>query len=56
LASHHLSEDEYQVEMEPASPPVNALLTLVGQIEAALIGLVNLPIGTSLIAVGQKPK
>ncbi|MCL4303944.1 MAG: methyltransferase domain-containing protein, partial [Anaerolineae bacterium] len=56
LASHHLSEDEYQVEMEPASPPVNALLTLVGKIEAALIGLVNLPIGTSLIAVGQKPK
>jgi SAM-dependent methyltransferase len=56
LASHHLSEDEYQVEMEPASPPVNAVLTLVGKIEAALIGLVNLPIGTSLIAVGQKPK
>lgn len=56
LASHHLSEDEYQVEMEPASPPVNALLTLVGKIEAALIGLINLPIGTSLIAVGQKPK
>lgn len=56
LASHHLSEEEYQVEMEPASPPINALLTLVGKIEAALIGLVNLPIGTSLIAVGQKPK
>lgn len=56
LASHHLSEDEYQVEMEPASPPVNTLLTLVGKIEAALIGYVNLPIGTSLIAVGQKPK
>jgi SAM-dependent methyltransferase len=56
LASHHLSEDEYQVEMEPASPPVNALLTLAGKIEAALIGRVNLPIGTSLIAVGQKPK
>lgn len=56
LASHHLSEDEYQVEMEPASPPVNALLTLVGKIEATLLGLVNLPIGTSLIAVGQKPK
>ena len=56
LASHHLSEEEYQVEMEPASPPVNAVLTVVGKVEAALIGHVNLPIGTSLIAVGQKPK
>jgi SAM-dependent methyltransferase len=54
LASHHLHEDEYQVEMEPASPPVNALLTWVGRVEAALIRRVNLPIGTSLIAVGQK--
>jgi hypothetical protein len=41
--------------MEPASPPVNTLLTWVGQIEAALIARLNLPIGTSLIAVGQKP-
>jgi hypothetical protein len=55
LASHHLDEEEYQVEMEPASAPVNTLLTWVGQIEAALIRQVNLPIGTSLIAVGQKP-
>ena len=55
LASHHLDEEEYQVEMEPASPPVNAVLTVVGQVEAALIRRVNLPIGTSLIAVGQKP-
>jgi SAM-dependent methyltransferase len=55
LASHHLDEEEYQVEMEPASPPVNTLLTWVGQIEAALIARLNLPIGTSLIAVGQKP-
>jgi SAM-dependent methyltransferase len=56
LASHHLDEEEYQVEMEPASPPVNAVLTLVGKIEATLISQFNLPIGTSLIAVGQKPK
>ena len=55
LASHHLDKEEYQVEMEPASPPVNAVLTLVGRIEAALIGGLDLPIGTSLIAVGQKP-
>jgi len=56
LASHHLDEEEYQVEMEPASPPVNAVLTLVGKIEATLISQFNLPIGTSLIAVGQKPE
>jgi ubiquinone/menaquinone biosynthesis C-methylase UbiE len=55
LASHHLDQEEYQVEMEPASPPVNTLLTWVGQIEAMLISRINLPIGTSLIAVGQKP-
>lgn len=55
LASHHVSEEEYQVEMEPASPPVNAVLTAVGKVEAALIRHVNLPVGTSLIAVGQKP-
>jgi ubiquinone/menaquinone biosynthesis C-methylase UbiE len=54
LASHHLDEAEYQVEMEPASPPVNAALTFVGQVEAALIRWVNLPVGTSLIVVGQK--
>ncbi|HEX9924173.1 MAG TPA: methyltransferase domain-containing protein [Anaerolineae bacterium] len=54
LASHHLDEAEYQVEMEPASPPVNAVLTLVGQVEAGLIRFVNLPMGTSLIAVGEK--
>lgn len=56
LASHHLDEEEYQVEMEPASPSVNAVLTVVGQVEAGLIRYVNLPVGTSLIAVGEKIK
>ena len=56
LASHHIDQEEYQVEMEPASPPVNAILTLVGKVEAGLIRFVNLPVGTSLIAVGEKPK
>ncbi len=54
LRSHHTSADEYQVEMEPASPPVNAALTLVGRVEAALLRAVNLPWGTSLIALAQK--
>ena len=34
LASHHIDEEEYQVEMEPASPPVNAVLTMIGKVEA----------------------
>jgi SAM-dependent methyltransferase len=55
LASHHLNQNEYQVEMEPASAPVNAVLTLVGQVEAALIRRINLPIGVSLVAAAQKP-
>jgi len=54
LASHHVSQEEYQVEMEPASPVVNAILTAVGQVEAALMQRVELPVGTSLIAVAQK--
>jgi SAM-dependent methyltransferase len=54
LASHHLSEDEYQVEMEPASPPVNFVLTIVGWVEAQLLRLVSLPVGTSIIAIAEK--
>lgn len=56
LASHHVSAEEYQVEMEPASPLVNSVLTVVGKVEAQLIRRVDLPWGTSLIAVGQKPE
>ncbi len=54
LASHHLSQDEYQVEMEPASPPVNLILTGVGWVEAQLLRRVNLPIGTSMIVIAEK--
>ncbi|MCX7670574.1 MAG: class I SAM-dependent methyltransferase [Anaerolineae bacterium] len=44
LASPHFDEDAYQVEMEPASPLVNALLTQVGKLEAALLRHVALPL------------
>jgi SAM-dependent methyltransferase len=54
LASHHLSQDEYQVEMEPASPPVNAVLTVVGWMEAQVLRLLSLPVGTSIIAIAEK--
>ena len=54
LASHHLSEDQYQVEMEPTSPPVNAVLSAVGWLEAQLLRRVSLPVGTSIIALARK--
>ncbi len=54
LTSHHFDQEEYQVEMEPAAPVVNTILTAVGQVEAALIRQIDLPVGTSLIAVAQK--
>ena len=54
LASHHLSAEEYQVEMEPAPAPLNAALTAVGWLEAQVLSAINLPVGTSLIATGVK--
>lgn len=54
LASHHLSQDEYQVEMEPTSPPVNAALTVVGWVEAQILRWISLPVGTSIIAIAEK--
>ena len=55
LTSHHLDEEAYEVEMEPASPAVNAVLTRVGKVEAAFIKRGNFPIGTGLVAVARKP-
>lgn len=54
LTSHHTHQEAYQVEMEPASPLLNTLLTGVGRLEAFLLSRVDLPIGTSLIAIAQK--
>jgi SAM-dependent methyltransferase len=54
LASHHVDDEEYQVEMEPTSPTVNNVLTQVGKVEAGLISKINLPFGTSLIAIAEK--
>lgn len=55
LASHHLDEDEYQVEMEPAPPLLNAILSVVGWVEAQVLRWLNLPIGTSIICIAEKP-
>ena len=54
LASPHFDEQAYQVEMEPAAPAVNALLTSVGKVEASLLRQVSLPFGTSVIAIAEK--
>ena len=54
LAAPTTDDDAYQVEMEPAHPAVNALLSAVGRLEAWVLGAVNLPAGTSIIAVAQK--
>jgi SAM-dependent methyltransferase len=54
LASPHFDEDAYQVEMESAPPLLNAVLTEVGKAEVALLRHVNLPVGTSIIAIAEK--
>ncbi len=54
LASPHFDDDAYQVEMEPTAPLLNAILTVVGKLEVALLRRVNLPVGTSLIAIAEK--
>lgn len=54
LKSHHFDDDAYQVDMEPVAPALNAILRGVGEAENAILGAVNLPLGTSLIALGKK--
>ena len=55
LASPHFDVEAYQVEMEPASPLVNTVLTGVGKVEAALVRRLALPIGASIICLARKP-
>lgn len=54
LASPHFDEEAYQVEMEPASPLVNRVLMWVGKLETALLRRIDLPFGTSIIAIAEK--
>lgn len=53
LKSHHTHADAYQVDMEPVAPALNMLLRGVGRAEAQLLGAFDLPVGTSLIAMGR---
>ncbi len=54
LAAPDTDEDAYQVEMEPASAPVNAALTVVGWVEATLLRWINLPFGTAIICIAER--
>lgn len=58
LASPHLTNatDVYQVEMEPIPEPVNTLLHAVGWLEAELLQFIDLPFGTSVICLAEKPR
>ena len=58
LESPHLTSDEevYQVEMEPIPEPVNTILHAVGRIEAEMLQRMQLPFGTSVICVAEKPR
>jgi len=54
LKSHHFDDEAYQVDMEPVAPALNVLLRGVGRVENGLLRVTNLPLGTSLIALGMK--
>jgi len=54
LAAPDTDADAYQVEMEPASPLMNAVLSLVGRVEAALLRYVGLPWGTGFLCIAEK--
>jgi SAM-dependent methyltransferase len=55
LGSPHFDDESYQVEMEPAPPLLNTILSGVAWTESQVIRWVNLPVGTSLICIARKP-
>jgi SAM-dependent methyltransferase len=55
VATPRGDDDAYQVEMEPTGPLLNTILGGLGGAEAALLGRINLPVGTSLVALARKP-
>jgi SAM-dependent methyltransferase len=54
LASPHFDDESYQVEMEPAPPLLNTILSGVTWTEAQVLRWLNLPVGTSIICIAQK--
>lgn len=56
LGSPHFDDESYQVEMEPAPPLLNTLLSGVTWTESQVLRWVNLPVGTSIICIARKPE
>jgi ubiquinone/menaquinone biosynthesis C-methylase UbiE len=54
LGSPHFDDESYQVEMEPAHPVVNTVLSAVTWTESQILRWLNLPIGTSIICIAQR--
>lgn len=55
LGSPHFDDDSYQVEMEPAPPLLNAILSGITWAESQILRWLNLPVGTSIICVARRP-
>jgi SAM-dependent methyltransferase len=55
LASPHFDDESYQVEMEPAPPVLNAILKSITWSESQFLRWINLPAGTSIICIAQRP-
>jgi SAM-dependent methyltransferase len=56
LASPHFDDESYQVEMEPAPPLLNTILSGVTWTESQVLRWLNLPVGTSIICIAEKPE
>jgi len=56
LGSPHFDDESYQVEMEPAPPLLNALLKRIAWLEAQALRWINLPVGTSIIGLAERPR
>jgi SAM-dependent methyltransferase len=56
LGSPHFDDESYQVEMEPAPPLLNTILSGVTWTESQILRWLNLPVGTSIIGIVQKPR
>jgi hypothetical protein len=54
LGSPHFDDESYQVEMEPAPPLLNTVLSGVTWTESQVLRWVNLPVGTSIICIAEK--
>ena len=55
LGSPHFDDESYQVEMEPAPPLINSILSGVTWTESQILRWLSLPVGTSIICIAQKP-